>query len=300
MISPSFRPKLLASCLLISLIIFGILGFRTGKSLGFFGRIKSLTFQIMSTGRAIVDQPYSRRDHQGDFTDIIFLHHSVGRGIIAQGSLRERLSKAGLSFYDQDYNSLGLTDSQGKSTGYSYWVPEDNTDPDGLSRIFQQPIYPAPINTLSGLFQHEVIMIKSCFPNSHIGSDAQLRTAQTNYRAIQSIMKEHPEKLFIVLTTPPLTPAETNPTEAERARKIADWLASEDFRDQSGNIFVFDLFNLLADDRPTSPDFNMLRAEYQNGTDSHPNQRANEVVGQKLSDFIQESIVDYGSIWKKQ
>jgi hypothetical protein len=39
----------------------------------------------------------------------------------------------------------------------------------------------------------------------------------------------YPDKLFIVVTPPPLNPAETNLETAARARIMADWLTSEEF-----------------------------------------------------------------------
>ena len=53
---------------------------------------------------------------------------------------------------------------------------------------------------------------------------------------------------------------------------------------------VFDLFDRLAVTDGSSPDANMLRPEYRNGGDSHPNTRANEEISSEVADFIQQSI----------
>ena len=143
--------------------------------------------------------------------------------------MRELFTEADYQFWDHDYNSPGLTDPTGKATGYHYNVPDDNTDPDGLLRIFSQPAYGLPLNTLSGLLQHEVIAFKSCFPASNIATDAQLEERKAWYLKMRDTIDQHPDHIFILVTPPPLNPAETNPEDARRARTIAEWLKSEEY-----------------------------------------------------------------------
>jgi len=230
---------------------------------------------------------------RGDYRNIVFLHHSVGGNLINQGGVRETFAAAGYQFWDHDYNYLGLRDPQAKYTGYSYRVPSDNTDPDGLLAIFQQPVYELPVNTLSGLLQHEVIIFKSCYPASDIVSDEQLRQRQDWYLQMRAVMDQHPDKIFVALTPPPLNPAETRADIAARARAFADWLASDAYTAGHPNVFVFDLFGALAEDDPAAPDFNMLRAAYRDGPDSHPNRAANEAIGPQLAAFVIASIEHY-------
>jgi len=230
---------------------------------------------------------------RGDFTDVIFLHHSVGRNLINQGGVRERLTEAGFRFWDHDYNWEGLTRPDGTPAGYSYGIPGDNTDPDGLARIFSQPAFPWPVNALSGLLQHEVIIVKSCFPNSNIQSDEQLQEIQGHYLKMRERIDRFPDRLFIIVTSPPLNPAETTPEAAARARALSRWLQSDEFLAGHPNLAVFDLFGLLAEDDPAAPDFNMLRAEYREGTDSHPNRFANETIGPIFADFIIQTARSY-------
>ena len=49
----------------------------------------------------------------GDFRNIIFLHHSVGHNLVEQGSVRELFTQAGYQFWDHDYNYPGLRDPTG-------------------------------------------------------------------------------------------------------------------------------------------------------------------------------------------
>lgn len=274
--------------LLVLLILSVLLG------LGLALRGKGVRMALIHRVRAILHQGDVVR--RGDFTDVIFLHHSVGRNLINQGGVRERLTEAGFRFWDHDYNWEGLTRPDGTLAGYSYGIPGDNTDPDGLARLFSQPVFPWPVNAFSGLLQHEVIIVKSCFPNSHIQSEEQLREMQGYYLKMRERMDRFPNHLFIIVTTPPLNPAETTPEAAARARALSRWLQSDEFLAGHPNVAVFDLFGLLAEDDPTAPDFNMLRAGYREGVDSHPNQFANETIGPIFADFIIQTTHAYREI----
>lgn len=274
---------LLAALVLLLLALLAALGLSL--------RGQGLRMALIHRAQAVLH----RKDvvRKGDFTNVIFLHHSVGRNLIHQGEVRERLTEAGFQFWDHDYNWEGLSRPDGTLAGYSYSIPDDNTNPDGLARVFSQPVFPWPLNALSGLLQHEVIIVKSCFPNSNIRSDEQLDEVQGYYLAIRERMGQFPDHLFIIVTSPPLNPAETLPDAAARARALSRWLQSDEFLASYPNIAVFDLFGLLAEDDPTAPDFNMLRADYREGTDSHPNLLANKVVGPIFADFIIQTARKY-------
>lgn len=245
---------------------------------------------------AVVNSRSVTQYSQGQFTNIVFLHHSTGRNLIAQGQVRQQLTRAGYTFWDHDYNYEGFFDPQGKRLPYTYNIPGDNTDPDGLAVLFAQPAYGLPVNALSGLLQHEVIVLKSCFPTSNIADEEQLARLQSYYLGMRQTMDAHPERLFILLTQPPLNPAETNLERAARARHLAAWLASDEFRAGHPNVYVFDFFDRLAEADPEAPDANMLRLPYRDGADSHPNQAANAAIGPQLVEFILQSIASYRQV----
>lgn len=251
---------------------------------------------IPSLSKAVLNSQTVTSYSHGNFTNIIFLHHSTGRNLIEQGHVREQFTKAGYTFWDHGYNFQGLTDPYGDQTGYSYNIPFDNTNPDGLARIFAQPSYEVPLNTFSSLLQHEVIAFKSCFPVSHITSSEQLDEYKFYYLNLRNVMDRHQEKMFIVVTPPPLNPTATNAEAAARARIFAEWLKSEEYLDGHYNVFTFDLFGYLAEDDTTSPDYNMLRLEYREDSDSHPNRLANENIGPLFVDFIVKATQTYRSI----
>lgn len=279
--------------LLSGVLLLGSARLVTGRWLGF----RSLARSVVSTVRAVSDSRAVSSDSQGQLTNIIFLHHSTGNNLIEQGGVRERFAQSGYSFWDHGFNYQGLRDPDGKYTGYSYNVPNDNTDPDGLARIFSQRVFGLPVNTLSGLLQHEVIVWKSCFaPANHITSDQQLEQYKTWYLGMRDVMDQHPEKVFVVVTQPPLNPAETDAGEAARARAFANWLKSDEYLRGHRNVFTFDLYGDLAEDNPSAADANMLRASYRDGSDSHPNRKANETVGPVFVDFIIHAIQSYRTV----
>jgi hypothetical protein len=159
-----------------------------------------------------------------------------------------------------------------------------------LARVLSQPAYKLPLNALSGLLQHEVNIFKSCFTASAIESDAALQQSEAYYRQTRSTIDQHPERLFILLTQPPLIPRETTPADAARARGLANWLMSVDFHAGRANLVTFDLFGLLAESNPAAPDYNMLRAVYRTDAESHPTALANHQIAPQLAEFVTRSV----------
>ena len=67
------------------------------------------------------------------------------------------------------------------------------------------------------------------------------------------MVDQHPDRVFIVLTPPPLVPEHTTPEIAARARAFANWLKSDEYLDGHANLVTFDFFELLAEDDPHIP-----------------------------------------------
>lgn len=212
---------------------------------------------------------------------VIFMHHSTGAGIMYGGNVREALTDLGYAFWDHGYNDEGLTDADGNWAGLSYDVPGDNTDPDGWYEIFNQVYTDPPTNTLSHMLTYDVIIFKSCFPSSHIDSEAMFEDYQTYYLSIRDVIDRYPDKLFILWTTPPLVPNSTDAESAARADRWANYLTSDEYLDGHPNIAVFDIFHILADED------GFLAAPYRvDEWDSHPNDVANEMAGTLFAEFI--------------
>jgi len=234
-------------------------------------------------------------ESDGSYTNVVFLHHSTGSALISEGDVRALFSERGYQFWDHGYNQSGLQDPDGTSTQASYQIPglrgRGNTDVDGLAELFTQPVTDPPSNAFSYLLQHEVIAVKSCYPNSAIKSVGMQEQFQEWYLQMRDVMDQHPDRTFILVTSPPLHPQKTNADEAARARIIANWLKSDEYLTGHPNIFVFDFFDLLAD-----PDTNVLHAKYRESADevnSHPNPLANEVIGPQFVEFVVQSVESY-------
>jgi hypothetical protein len=281
-----------------------------------------------STGRSQVLSPSPTDDtppaSAPTLTDVAFLHHSVGSNLIEQGDLRGLLRQRGYRLWDQGYNGDGLRGPDGTRAPYGYDIPGDNTDVDGLAAIFSQPVDDAslrsdgrPVNALSGLLRHQIVVFKSCYVVTPIASDAQLGQYRRWYLEIRSTIERWPGRLFIALTPPPLEPGSTNPDMAGRARAFANWMRSPEFVGGHSNLFVFDLFDLLAEPDPTRWDYNTLRescrseqhdlrfqvkralasvaaaarvgsrwADVAVGADSHPNYFANQTIAPLFANAI--------------
>lgn len=120
------------------------------------------------------------------------------------------------------------------------------------------------------------------------------------YKSLEDIFAENPDTLFIAVTAPPLVPPATNVDRADRARAFNNWLKRQWLASYNAahpglnNVAVYDWFDFLAlphDDLTTEtyepagsaegvyPVRNMTRLAYRRsatGSDSHPNQQANQ------------------------
>jgi hypothetical protein len=193
---------------------------------------------------------------------LVFIHHSTGE-----------------NWLTDDYGNLGKTlDANNyfvSDTNYG-WGPDaigDRTDIPNWLEWFSSAVTPAYMdallneneqhssytrNTPDPGGENEIIMFKSCFPNSALagnpddpameGTDLTVGNAKYVYNEILKYFATRPDKLFIVITQPPLS----DPEYAANARGFTNWLAS-DWLDENNytlpNVAVFDFHNIL-----TAPD----------------------------------------------
>jgi hypothetical protein len=214
-------------------------------------------------------------------TRILFIHHSVGRYLLRDGAIRDRLRSLdpALVLWDHDYNKVGLTGPDGAPASGAFPVPGDNTDPDGFLRLFAGADNEAR-HARARALEFDVVALKSCYPNSAIGSDEELQEIKDTYRSLVRSLTELHGVEFVLLTSPPLAPLRTSAAQARRARSLATWLAETTAETAALNVTVLDLFDLLAD-----RDDHRLRKEYRRllPVDSHPNRRAGQEVGDALA-----------------
>ncbi len=238
-----------------------------------------------------------------------FLHHSTGGGVYNDGNVEDRIN----AYNQQNGTNYQIVEKayprvpyDWKNYPYDYWnlwINEvcDNSDPD--------------IECLESMLnKYDIVIFKHCFPgadvlpdipNPSISSDVKcLANYKLQYRALRDKMSNFSNKKFVVWTLAPrhrlYAPAQSA-ARAARAREFVNWVKdewlTEDGEDHS-NIFIFDFFNIVAESDPNPPNgqVNCLKYEYEKshtGSDSHPNQLANEVAGEAFANFLTGNV--YGS-----
>ena len=196
-------------------------------------------------------------------------------------------------------------------TGTNYNIPGDNTDPDGLYNLWTstETEYVNARNQI--LNNHQVIAFKSCFPASDIPDAATLAQYQAWYLGMRDFFDTRTDRLFIVMSTPPLHHMATDADRASNARAFADWLCSDAYLSGHSNVRCFNLFDYLARQNDGSATANMLRYEYEGShsdSDSHPNTVAQSDSGRlswlnscaMLRRGIEEAARNYGLSDKRE
>lgn len=243
----------------------------------------------------------------------IFIHHSTGGDMIKHGKVRQLFHETAphIAFWDHGYDPerikghlhitsrfqshiYGLRDESGRLLSKSFHIPNHNTDPDGLADLFSQLATKPPKNALSHILEFDIIIFKSCYPVTRIGSERQLKAYQTYYFSIRDTIDKYPNKLFISMTPPPLRASLTDQENAGRARQFANWMASETYLENRKNLVVFDYFNALATP-PSSAEPNVLRPKFCNPIwlDSHPNALAHQTVAPNWVNFIAKTAIKF-------
>jgi hypothetical protein len=202
---------------------------------------------------------------------LLFIHHSVGDDWLntGMGSLGNQLG-ANNYYLSDTYYEWG-PDEIGSATDIGNWW-EWFRGPNSATYMAAaynttntHAEYSRPQADPGG--ENEIVMFKSCYPNSHLGgSPADLPTTDDNplrgedwssehhtvgnakgiYNDILQYFRTRQDKLFVVITAPPLVQAETDASHAANARAFNNWLV-EDWLDGYGhhNVAVFDFYNVL-------------------------------------------------------
>lgn len=265
-------------------------------------KIKKCLLKFFSAFLVIVYFMYSNRGLvEAKSSKVLFIHHSTGANLINEGNLRKQIYKLNpeIEIWDHGYNLIpklpsflvkilastklfyntGLSDNNGQLTGTDYNIVLSNNSPKEYADIFSRS---PQDKTLSAVLQYDVVLFKNCFPTTEIKSDAQLAEYKNYYTQIKENLSKYQNKKFIILTSPPLRRELTKPEYAARAENLNNWLVSVEFTQNSGNIFVFDFFGLLADEA------GYLKKEYSSiiPIDSHPNEKANHEIAPALAKFL--------------
>ncbi len=227
---------------------------------------------------------------------LVFIHHSTGENWLADGNgdlgtaLRDNSyfvsdTNYGWGPADADAGSATIGDHTDIGNWYSWFAgPNRETYMAALFAESGQHASYARLSSDPG-GSNQIVMLKSCFPNSQLGGSPSdpipsidsnplrnqdsgsehhtLANAKGIYVEILKTFALRRDKLFIVVTAPPLVPDATDETAAANARALNDWLvngwlASYPYK----NVFVFDFFNVLTSNggssRTNNPDVNDL------------------------------------------
>jgi hypothetical protein len=235
-----------------------------------------------------------------EFTNLFFLHHSTGEGVVQVGDVRGHVATynsdngTDLEFWDHGYNEDGLRDPDNIETGESYAIPGNNTDPDGLHYLWTSGEADAVACRDRILNNHQVIAFKSCFPASAITSEDMLDQYKAWYLEMRDFFDTRLDRVFVVMSPPPLCPESTNLSEAKKARRFADWLKSDEYLLGHPNVACFDLFDVLAHADDRSVIANMLHEDYvRGGGNSHPNDDGYIAAGAAFAPFMCETAISY-------
>jgi hypothetical protein len=237
---------------------------------------------------------------------LVFIHHSTGEGWLNDEggglgiALRDNRYYVSDTNYDWGPLDRALEGPIGSFTDIGHWWnwflgPNREQHTAALFAEHRQASEYARRSD-DPLVPNEIILFKSCFPNSGLSGkpgDAPTRgnnplrgesagsehmtvaNAKGIYVDLLPYFASHPEKLFVVITQPPLTRASTNTTQAANARAFASWLAEEWLRDYSHpNVAVFDFFTVLTSNggRTTTNDLNSDKGNHhrlRNGVIEH-------------------------------
>lgn len=200
--------------------------------------------------------------------NLIFIHHSTGENWLNDDNGGLGLALLDNNYFVSDTNYGWGSDGIGDKTDIGNWSEwfrgsESSTYLDDLYNEKEQHSYYSRLST-SATGENEIILFKSCFPNSALqgspndpvpsisnnplkgqsaGSDDHtVANAKGIYIDILKYFETRQDKLFVVITAPPLTDG----TYASNARVFNQWLVNDWLKNYPyHNVFVFDFYNVL-------------------------------------------------------
>lgn len=196
----------------------------------------------------------------GEIVKLIFIHHSTGENWLTDGygDLGSTLGQN--NYFVSDTNYGWGPDAIGDRTDIYNW-PEWFRGPDSsryLEALYaesgQNSGYTRTLPDPGG--ENQIIMFKSCFPNSNLegspddppaqGDGLTVSNAKYVYNDLLNYFVTRPDKLFVVITAPPLQDS----SYAANARAFNNWLMQDWLRENNyalNNVAVFDFYNVLSD-----------------------------------------------------
>jgi hypothetical protein len=203
---------------------------------------------------------------------LIFIHHSTGENWLADsnGGLGRALKTS--NYFVSDTNSGWGPDGIGDNTDIGHWWlwfrgSNSSRYMNALYHEFGQHSSYSRMSDPDPGGQNEIVMFKSCFPNSNISgkpgdppktgsnplrgqsSDSSHMTVSNVkgiYDSLLPYFAAHQDKLFVLIVSPPLARDATDAARAANARAVANWLMKKWLAGyEHSNVAVFDFYNVL-------------------------------------------------------
>lgn len=189
---------------------------------------------------------------------LVFVHHSTGEAWLADehGGLGRALGEN--NYFVSDTNYGWGPQAIGDRTDIPNWLEwfRGTSSDEILQALYgesgQHSPYTRALADPGG--ENEIVLFKSCFPNSNLtgnptdpaspGEEYSVGHAKYVYNQILKYFTTRPDKLFIVITAPPVQ----DPTYAENARAFNNWLVEDWLQENEypyNNVAVFDFYNVL-------------------------------------------------------
>jgi parallel beta-helix repeat protein len=181
-------------------------------------------------------------------TRIVFIHHSCGSNWLATGNGNLGANLNANNYYVSDTN-YGWDAQPNDNLG-------DHTDTGDWDLWFNDVKMPYVYNTTSHSAyttntmpnpggENEIIMFKSCYPLSEVGSS--INDEKAIYNDLKPYFAAHQDKLFVLITPP----GETTVSSYLLTRELCQWLVNKEtgwLSDYPGNnVFVFDFYCVLSE-----------------------------------------------------
>lgn len=226
------------------------------------------------TGNTEITQPVTYDPAGSKPVRLIFIHHSTGENWLADdnGDLGKALMQANYFVSDTNYG-WGPTWGPDKvpvgdmTDIGQWWIWFRSTESsDIMNRVYLEDGKHAEYTRFSAgpVGENEIIMFKSCFPNSALqgsvsdpvppidsnslktdGAWSEYHTvanAKGIYLDLLEYFRTRPDKLFIIVTAPPLSDGKY----AANARAFNNWLVNDYLDNYPGkNVFVYDFYTVM-------------------------------------------------------
>jgi hypothetical protein len=220
----------------------------------------------------------------GSVVNLVFIHHSCGENWLNDGLCRA-LNAAGYHVADIYYGWREYGDRT-DTVDWPMWFTDEV-----MALVYQELGNMTAQNTLAPApGENTIVMFKSCFPNSDVGSD--IADEKAIYDALLPYFEQHPERMFVLVTPPPMQQISA----PEKTRELCDWLVDPvdgwlaDL--PTNNVFVFDLYTVLThpDAHHRLEDGNEVHTSvegsdtlyYDSDGDDHPNSEGNAKAAEEF------------------